>query len=119
MPQIYLMLNENDRQSVREEVTTKLSRLTAGGEPRLSMETLIGHGQADAKAGTSSPSSLGPAAPIDPRLGDSLVCPRTKGPLVYDPATGELISQPGGLAFPIRDGIPIMLRDAARVITVT
>jgi ubiquinone/menaquinone biosynthesis C-methylase UbiE/uncharacterized protein YbaR (Trm112 family) len=118
MPQLYLMLNKNARQSVREEVTTKLSRLMAGGELRLSMEMLIGHGQAGATAGTSSPSSLGPAAPIDPRLGDSLVCPRTKGPLAYDPTTGELISQRGGLAFPIRDGIPIRLSDAARVITV-
>lgn len=119
MPQIYLMLNENDRRSVREEVTTRLSRFMIGGELRLSMEMLIGHGQAGAAAETSTPSSLDPSAPIDPRLGDCLVCPRTKGPLAYDSATGELISQRGGLAFSVRDGIPIMLPDAARVITVS
>jgi ubiquinone/menaquinone biosynthesis C-methylase UbiE len=48
MPQLYLMLNENDKQSVREEVTTKLTRSMVGGDLRLSMEMLIGHGQADA-----------------------------------------------------------------------
>jgi uncharacterized protein len=119
MPQMYLMLNENDRRSVREEVTTKLSRFMVGGELRLSTEMLIGHGQAGAAAETSTPCSLDSSAPIDPRLGGCLVCPRTKGPLAYDSATGELISQRGGLAFPIRDGIPIMLPDAARVITVS
>jgi ubiquinone/menaquinone biosynthesis C-methylase UbiE/uncharacterized protein YbaR (Trm112 family) len=119
IPQFYLMMNENDRQGVREEVTTRLSRFMVGGELRLSMEMLIGHGQAGAEAETSPPSSLGPAVPIDPRLGGNLVCPKTKGPLTYDPTTGELISQRGGLAFPIRDGIPIMLPDAARVITVS
>ena len=119
MPQMYLMLNENDRRSVREEVTTKLSRFMVGGELRLSMEMLIGYGQAGAEAETSTPSSPDPSAPIDPKLGDCLVCPRTKGPLTYNSATSELISQRGGLAFPIRDGIPIMLADAARVITVS
>ena len=119
MPQMYLTLNENDRQSVREEVTTNLSRFMVGGELRLPFELLIGHGQAGAEAETSTPSSLDSSAPIDPRLGDCLVCPRTKGPLTYDSATGELISRRGGLAFPIRDGIPIMLPDAARVITVS
>jgi uncharacterized protein YbaR (Trm112 family)/SAM-dependent methyltransferase len=119
MPQIYLMLNENDRRRVRDEVTTKLSRFAVGSELRLSMEMLIGHGQAGAAAETSTPSSLDASAPIDPRLGDCLVCPRTKGPLTYDSATGELVSQRGGLAFPIRDGIPIMLPDAARVITLS
>ncbi len=51
---------------------------------------------------------------IDPRLLEILVCPVTKGPLVYDRATGELISQAAGLAYPVRDGIPIMLPDEAR-----
>ncbi|GBR77249.1 Trm112 family protein [Acidiphilium acidophilum] len=55
-------------------------------------------------------------APIDPRLLEVLVCPLTKGPLVYDRAQGELISTQAGLAFPIRDGIPIMLIDEARKI---
>ena len=54
------------------------------------------------------------AAPIDPRLLEILVCPITKGALIYDRAAGELISKSAGLAYPIRDGIPIMLPDEAR-----
>jgi uncharacterized protein YbaR (Trm112 family) len=53
-------------------------------------------------------------APIDPKLLELLVCPLTKGPLSYDRAAGELISERAGLAFPVRDGIPIMLVDEAR-----
>ena len=57
----------------------------------------------------------GPApSPIDPRLLEILVCPLTKGPLEYDRAAGELISRQAGLAYPVRDGIPIMLVDEAR-----
>jgi uncharacterized protein YbaR (Trm112 family) len=52
--------------------------------------------------------------PVDPRLLEILVCPVTKGPLRYDRARGELISDQAGLAYPIRDGIPIMLADEAR-----
>jgi len=52
--------------------------------------------------------------PVDPKLLEILVCPLTKGPLIYDRAAGELISKQAGLAFPIRDGIPIMLVDEAR-----
>jgi len=51
---------------------------------------------------------------IDPRLLEILVCPLTKGPLRYDADAGELVSEQAGLAFPIRDGIPIMLVDEAR-----
>ncbi len=51
---------------------------------------------------------------IDPRLLEILVCPVTKGPLEYDREAGELISRQAHLAFPIRDGIPIMLPDEAR-----
>ncbi len=51
---------------------------------------------------------------IDPKLLEILVCPATKGPLRYDEKTQELISESAGLAFPIRDGIPIMLIDEAR-----
>ena len=51
---------------------------------------------------------------IDPKLLEILVCPLTKGPLRYDRATQELISEEAGLAYPIRDGIPIMLVDEAR-----
>ena len=55
------------------------------------------------------------AAPeVDPRLLEVLVCPVTKGPLEYDRAANELISRKAGLAYPVRDGIPIMLPDEAR-----
>jgi uncharacterized protein YbaR (Trm112 family) len=50
----------------------------------------------------------------DPKLLEILVCPLTKGPLRYDAARQELISDRAGLAYPIRDGIPIMLPDEAR-----
>jgi len=51
---------------------------------------------------------------VDPRLLEILVCPLTKGPLRYDRAQQELISDSAGLAYPIRDGIPIMLVEEAR-----
>jgi uncharacterized protein YbaR (Trm112 family) len=52
----------------------------------------------------------------DPRLLELLVCPVTKMPLQYDAEKQELISRTAGLAYPIRDGIPIMLPDEAREI---
>ena len=52
----------------------------------------------------------------DPKLLELLVCPLTKAPLRYDAQAQELISQAAKLAFPIRDGIPIMLVDEARKI---
>ena len=52
----------------------------------------------------------------DPKLLEILVCPVTKAPLAYDEAKQELISRQAGLAFPIREGIPIMLIDEARKI---
>lgn len=51
---------------------------------------------------------------IDPKLLEILVCPLTKSPLRYDKSAGELISDSAKLAYPIRDGIPIMLVDEAR-----
>ena len=51
---------------------------------------------------------------VDPRLLEILVCPVTHGPLTYDRAKGELISKSARLAYPIRDGVPIMLPDEAR-----
>ena len=51
---------------------------------------------------------------MDPKLLEILVCPVTKGPLVYDRDKQELISKSARLAYPIRDGIPIMLVDEAR-----
>jgi uncharacterized protein YbaR (Trm112 family) len=54
------------------------------------------------------------SAEIDPKLLELLVCPLTKGPLEYDRAAQELVSRKAGLAYPVRDGIPIMLPDEAR-----
>ena len=54
---------------------------------------------------------------MDKRLLDILVCPVTKGPLVFDKQNNELISLSAHLAYPIRDGIPIMLEDEARALT--
>ncbi len=54
------------------------------------------------------------APEVDPKLLEILVCPLTKGPLRYDRERQELISDQAGLAYPIRDGIPIMLIDEAR-----
>ena len=51
---------------------------------------------------------------MDKKLLELLVCPLTKGTLEYDRAKQELISRKAGLAYPIRDGIPIMLADEAR-----
>ena len=53
---------------------------------------------------------------VDPRLLELLVCPVTKMPLHYDAEKQELISRSAGLAYPIRDGIPIMLTEEAREI---
>ena len=54
------------------------------------------------------------AADVDPRLLEVLVCPVSRGPLIYDRERQELISRTAGLAYPIRDGVPIMLADEAR-----
>ena len=51
---------------------------------------------------------------VDPRLLEILVCPVTRGPLKLDRVRGELISKGAKLAYPIRDGVPIMLPDEAR-----
>ena len=51
---------------------------------------------------------------LDPRLVEVLVCPLTHGPLDYDREKGELISKKARLAYPIRDGVPVMLADEAR-----
>ena len=53
---------------------------------------------------------------VDPRLLEILVCPVTHGPLIYDRLAGELISKSAGLAYPIRDGVPIMLPEEARAL---
>jgi len=51
---------------------------------------------------------------VDSKLLEILVCPVTKGPLVYDKEKQELISKSARLAYPVRDGIPVMLEDEAR-----
>jgi uncharacterized protein YbaR (Trm112 family) len=51
---------------------------------------------------------------MDAKLLEILVCPVTKGPLVYDRERQELVSRSARLAYPIRDGIPVMLEDEAR-----
>lgn len=53
---------------------------------------------------------------IDPRLLEVLVCPVTRGPLRWDAAQQELVSIQAGLAYPVRDGIPIMLPEEARAL---
>lgn len=61
-------------------------------------------------ADTSRPADAG----LDPKLLEILVCPHSRGPLEYDRAAGELISRQAGLAYPIREGVPIMLVEEAR-----
>ena len=51
---------------------------------------------------------------MDSKLLQILVCPVTKGPLIYDKKANELISKSARLAYPVRDGIPVMLEDEAR-----
>jgi uncharacterized protein YbaR (Trm112 family) len=57
-----------------------------------------------------------PETSVDPKLLEILVCPLTRGPLEYDAGRQELISRKARLAYPIRDGIPIMLPEEARKI---
>lgn len=59
-----------------------------------------------------------PASTIDPKLLELLVCPLTKTTLEYDRDAQELISRAAGLAFPIRNGVPLLIEDAARPIDI-
>ncbi len=59
---------------------------------------------------------LAPSHGVDPRLLELLVCPLTKTRLEYDAAKQELISRAAGLVFPIKNGVPILIADAARPI---
>jgi uncharacterized protein YbaR (Trm112 family) len=54
---------------------------------------------------------------MDAKLLQILVCPVTKGPLIYNKASNELISKSARLAYPVKDGIPVMLEDEARKLT--
>jgi len=58
-----------------------------------------------------------PPAAMDPRLLELLVCPVTKGPLTYDRERQELVSRSARLAYPVRDGIPVMLEVEARTLS--
>jgi uncharacterized protein YbaR (Trm112 family) len=69
----------------------------------------------DTPAPPNAPVSDAPV-PVDPRLLEILVCPVTKGPLEYDRARNELVSRAARRAYPIRDGIPIMLPEEARAL---
>ena len=80
---------------------------TSGAPPRAAMS-----GQGDAPSSGDPP----PALRIDPRLLEILVCPLTKTTLEYDGARQELVSRAARLAFPIRDGIPIMIPEEARTL---
>lgn len=64
--------------------------------------------------GSKNPASAVKITAIDPKLLEILVCPLTKATLDYDREAQELISKGAGLAYPIRDGIPIMLPEEAR-----
>ena len=62
-------------------------------------------------------SEITPAyAVVDPRLLEVLVCPVTRTPLTYDRARGELVSRAARLAYPVRDGVPVMLPEEARTL---
>ena len=54
---------------------------------------------------------------LDPKLLNILVCPVSKAPLLYDDAKQELLCKASGLAYPIRDGIPVMLEEESRALT--
>ncbi|WP_374306235.1 Trm112 family protein [Methylocella sp.] len=66
------------------------------------------------KTGADARRSGGEAAGVDPRLLEILVCPQTKTTLEYDRDRQELISRAARLAYPIRDGVPVMLPEEAR-----
>lgn len=56
---------------------------------------------------------------LDPELFAILVCPLTRGELRYDPEAEELISEKAGLAYPVKDGVPVMLVEEARTIEIS
>ena len=62
----------------------------------------------------SNPGSSDAQAVIDPKLLTALICPKTRGPLKLDRETNELVSKKAKLAYPIREGVPIMLIEEAR-----
>ena len=69
----------------------------------------------DARASEATDAAIEPE--VDPHLLELLVCPLTRTILFYDRAAGELVSRAAGLAYPIRNGVPLMTADAARELT--
>ncbi len=69
-----------------------------------------------AKGSEAAKAKTGDMGGMDPKMLELLACPLTKGPLEYDAEHGELISRSARLAYPVRDGIPIMLPSEARVL---
>ena len=78
------------------------------------MSGVAGDGQAGGGQAGGGQAGDGQAGPVDRRLLEALVCPVTRGPLGYDAERQELVSQGAKLAFPIHNGIPVMLVDEAR-----
>jgi uncharacterized protein YbaR (Trm112 family) len=84
------------------------------GDSPAAMPGVHGFSQPDAKQEFAMPNSQRSGETVDPKLLEILVCPLTKTTLEYDPVRQELISRSAKLAYPIRDGIPIMLPEEAR-----
>jgi uncharacterized protein YbaR (Trm112 family) len=74
--------------------------------------------EAAGKAGSAAadPAHSATDGGVDPRLLEILICPVSRAPLTYDREANELVSRAAGLAFPIRDGVPVMLTDEARAL---
>jgi uncharacterized protein len=70
--------------------------------------------EAPADAPADAPVPAPELRAFDPRMLEALVCPQTRAPLLYDGERQELVSRAAGVAYPIRDGIPVMLIDEAR-----
>ena len=106
------MSNPATSRKGRLAATFAAGALVLAGVPTagLALDALDGSGPI---ASDGSFAALTPAS-VDPRLLEVLVCPVTHGPLDYDRAAGELISKSAKLAYPIRDGVPIMLPEEAR-----
>lgn len=70
----------------------------------------------DTQTPSIEPDTIGHQGAIDPRVLTMLVCPKTHGPLIYDRENKELISKKAKLAYPVREGVPVLLIDEARAL---
>ena len=77
------------------------------------------HSAAPVDAPVGAPVGVTTATGVDPKLLELLVCPVSKAPLVYEKEKAELVSPTAGLAYPIRDGIPVMLPEEARTLNIS